>query len=62
MTLKVRPMPPVARITVGASNRMNLPVSRMYPKAPAILSPSLSSRVIVVSANTLIMASGSPNS
>ncbi len=62
VTLKVRPMPPVARMTVGASNRTNRPVSLMYPKAPAILPPSLSSRVIVVSAYTLILASGSPNS
>jgi hypothetical protein len=29
VTLNVRPMPPVARITVGASNSTNLPVSRM---------------------------------
>ena len=39
------------------------PVSRMYPKAPAIRpDASFSSRVIVVSANTRIRASGSPNS
>ena len=50
VTLKVRPIPPVARMTVGASNRTKLPVSLTYPKAPAILPSSLSSRVIVVSA------------
>ena len=56
-------MPPVARITVGASKRTNRPVSLMYPKAPAIRpAESFSSRVIVVSANTRIFASGSSNS
>ena len=55
-------MPPVARMTAGASNRTNWPVSRTYPNAPAIRPPSLISRVIVVSAKTLIIASGSPNS
>jgi hypothetical protein len=34
VTLKVRPMPPVARMTVGASNRTKLPVSLTYPKQP----------------------------
>ncbi len=63
VTLKVRPMPPVARMTVGASNRTNRPVSLMYPKAPAIRPDgSFSSRVIVVSANTRIFDSGSSNS
>ena len=56
-------MPPVASTTAGASNSTNRPVSRKYPKAPAILpSASLISSVIVVSAKTLIIASGSPNS
>ena len=63
MTLYVRPMPPVAMMTVGASNSTNRPVSRKYPKAPAIRpDASFSSRVIVVSANTRIIASGSPSS
>ena len=30
------PMPPVARITAGASKTMKRPDSRQYPKAPAI--------------------------
>ena len=63
MTLKVRPMPPVARMTVGASNSTKRPVSLMYPKAPAIWPEAdFSSRVTVVSANTRIRASGSPDS
>ena len=62
MTLNVLPIPPVASTTAGASNRTNRPVSRKYPNAPAMRSPSLASSVIVVSAKTLIIASGSPNS
>ena len=66
VTLNVFPMPPVASTTAGASNTANRPVSRKYPNAPAIRSsppaPSVSSRVIVVSAKTLIIASGSPDS
>src|SRR5215469_16772756 len=49
VTLNVLPIPPVASITVGASNTTNCPVSRTYAKAPAIRSPSLISLVTVVS-------------
>ena len=49
-TLKAFPIPPVASTTAGASNSTNRPVSRKYPNAPAIRSPSLTSSVIVVSA------------
>ena len=54
VTLNDFPIPPVASTTAGDSNRMNLPDSRQYPKAPDMASPSLSSSVIVHSANTLI--------
>ena len=54
-TLNVFPMPPVASTIAGASNMTNRPVSRKYPKAPAIrppspAPPSLIRRMIVVSA------------
>src|ERR1700761_46914 len=61
VTLNVLPIPPVARTTAAASKNTSWPVSRMYPNAPAILpDSSLISRVMVVSANTLMLASGSP--
>ena len=66
MTLNVLPMPPVASTTAGASKNTNRPVSRKYPNAPAMrpspAPPSLIRRMTVVSAKTLIIASGSPNS
>ena len=57
VTLNDLPMPPVAMTTAGASNRTNRPLSRQYPNAPAIASPSLSSSVMMHSANTLMRAS-----
>ena len=61
VTLNDLPMPPVARTTAGASNRMNFPVSRQYPNAPAIrLRPPVSSSsnsVIAHSWKTLMRAS-----
>ncbi len=54
VTLNVFPMPPVASTTAGASKNTNRPVSRKYPKAPAMRPspalPSLIRRMTVVSA------------
>jgi hypothetical protein len=72
VTLKDLPMPPVASTTVGAAKTRNEPVSRQYPKAPAIRrcspgapgpgaspapEPSVNSSVTVHSAKTLSFAS-----
>ncbi|CAB5240242.1 unannotated protein [freshwater metagenome] len=58
--LKVFPTPPVAIITVGASNKTSAPVSRQYPYAPETLPFSFRISVIVNSAKTLMLLSIEP--
>src|SRR3954447_17884821 len=61
VTLNDLPMPPVARMTAGALNSTNSPVSRQYPNAPAIApDSSVSNSVTVNSANTLSRLSSAP--
>ena len=48
------PTPPVASTIAFARNKISRPLSRQYPSAPAIRSPSLNSREIVHSINTLM--------
>ncbi len=62
VTLKDLPIPPVARMTAGASKSMNRPDSREYARAPATSPSFVMTSVTVVSANTLMRASASPNS
>src|SRR6185312_13158841 len=58
VTLKDLPTPPVASTTAGARNSTNSPLSRRYPKQPAIAPlSSVSSSVMVTSANTASLPS-----